>query len=96
VLVQAAAAGTPYVAFDVEGVREVLALGARGSAVGLGDLDGVVAAVASWLSTRSADREPVADLSSWSPDAIASAYRAVLGRVVPVPASGVQHLSSVG
>jgi glycosyltransferase involved in cell wall biosynthesis len=96
VLVQAAAAGTPYVAFDVEGVREVLALGARGSAVGHGDLDGVVAAVASWLSTRSADREPVADLSSWSPDAIASAYRAVLGRVVPVPASGVQHLSSVG
>ena len=33
VLVQSAAAGTPFVAFDVEGVREVLALGARGSAV---------------------------------------------------------------
>jgi glycosyltransferase involved in cell wall biosynthesis len=93
VLVQAAAAGTPYVAFDVEGVREVLALGARGSAVELGRLDGVVAAVAHWLATRSQDRDPVADLTSWSPDRIAAAYRAVVHRVLPVPA---QPLTSVG
>lgn len=84
VLVQAAATGTPYVAFDVEGVREVLALGAQGTAVRPGDLAGAVGAVASWLSTRGEPREPRADLSSWAPEAITAAHRAALGTVVPL------------
>jgi glycosyltransferase involved in cell wall biosynthesis len=77
--VQAAAAGTPFVSFDVEGVREILTLGARGAAVPLGRLDEVADAVEHWLGHgRTAGLEPVADLSSWSPAAIAAAYRAVI------------------
>ncbi|MGY1779695.1 glycosyltransferase [Geodermatophilus sp. SYSU D01036] len=78
VLVQAAAAGTPFVAHDVEGVREVLALGARGSAVPPGRLGDVVAAAERWLVAAPAgDREPVTDLSSWSERSIAASYRSV-------------------
>jgi len=93
VLVQAAAAGTPFVAFDVEGVREVLALGARGDAVPLGGLDAAVDAAVHRLGAGApAAGAPVADLSSWAPDAIAGAYRATFGEVlgatrVPVPVS---------
>jgi glycosyltransferase involved in cell wall biosynthesis len=82
VLVQSAAAGTPFVAFDVEGVREVLALGARGSAVPLGRLDGVVDAAQRWLRAAPAHGEPQIDLCSWSPESIAGSYRAVFGRVL--------------
>jgi glycosyltransferase involved in cell wall biosynthesis len=84
VLVQAAAAGTPFVAFDVEGVREILALGARGDAVPLGRLDAVVEAARRRLATGAAGAEPRADLSSWTPDAIAGAYRAAFARVLPL------------
>ena len=80
-LVQSAAAGTPFVAFDVEGVRELLALGARGAAVPLGRLDAVADAVVQQL-TAAQDGEPVADLSSWSPDAIEASYRSVVERVL--------------
>ena len=90
VLVQSAAAGTPFVAFDVEGVQEILALGARGSSVPHGRLDAVVDAVEQWLSgSRTAEREPVADLSSWAPEAIAGSYRRVIGAVLPpAPTTG--------
>jgi glycosyltransferase involved in cell wall biosynthesis len=88
VLVQSAATGTPFVAFDVEGVRELIALGAEGSAVPVGDVGAAAAAVADWLAAPTG-REPRADLSSWSPEAIEAAYRGVLDRVlgvaVPVP-----------
>lgn len=78
VLVQAAAVGTPFVSFDVEGVRELISLGAAGAAVPLGDLDAVVDAAASQLTGRAVGtREPVADLSSWAPESIRSAYRTV-------------------
>jgi glycosyltransferase involved in cell wall biosynthesis len=106
VLVQSAAVGTPFVAFDVEGVREILALGAEGSAVPLGRMDAVADAVASWLSpTAVVVREPVADLSSWSPEVIAASYRAVVEaaldsgrpmpakarRLVPIPRSAPER-----
>jgi glycosyltransferase involved in cell wall biosynthesis len=85
VLVQSAAAGTPFVSFDVEGVREILALGARGAAVPLGRLDAVVDGVQHWLERgRSEGREPVADLSSWSPEAISASYRAVVESALDV------------
>jgi glycosyltransferase involved in cell wall biosynthesis len=83
VLVQAAAAGTPFVSFDVEGVRELLALGAVGAAVPPGDIDAVVDAASHQLRSRDGARgEPTVDLSSWSPDAIRSAYREVFTTVL--------------
>jgi glycosyltransferase involved in cell wall biosynthesis len=91
VLVQAAAAGTPFVAFDVEGVREVLALGARGDAVPLGRLDAVVDAARRRLSVGPLEGEPRADLSSWSADAIADAYRAAFARVLPLTPVAVRE-----
>jgi glycosyltransferase involved in cell wall biosynthesis len=84
VLVQAAAAGTPFVAFDVEGVREIIALGAQGSAVPHGRLDAAVEAVERWLTgDPPTEREPRADLASWTPSAIAGSYREVIGAVLP-------------
>ncbi|MDK3257093.1 glycosyltransferase [Blastococcus capsensis] len=81
VLVQAAACGTPFVAFDVEGVRELVSLGAAGVAVPLGRLDEVAEALAEVLAGGAAE-EPSADLSSWSAHAITSGYRDVLQRVL--------------
>jgi len=94
VLVQSAAAGTPFVAFDVEGVREVLALGARGSAVPLGRLDAVVSAAQRWLRTGADDGEPPVDLSSWSPESIAASYRAAIGRVLGMTPEPARELLS--
>ncbi|WP_369132361.1 glycosyltransferase family 4 protein [Modestobacter sp. I12A-02662] len=76
VLVQAAAVGTPFVAFDVEGVREVLALGAAGSVVPLGSVEEAADEVARWLGA--AEREPQADLSSWTRESITASYRSVV------------------
>lgn len=82
VLVQAAAYGTPFVAFDVDGVGELLGLGARGVAVPFGGTDGgtdgVAAALADVLTDPEATGEPVADLSSWTPAAIAAGHRRVV------------------
>jgi glycosyltransferase involved in cell wall biosynthesis len=96
VLVQSAASGTPFVAFDVEGVRELLALGAAGSAVPHGRLDAVVEAVERWLPDAENDRGPVADLSSWSPDSITAGYRQVIGAVLPTAAQARPHPSKPG
>jgi len=60
-------------------VREVLKLGAEGSAVPLGRLDDAADAVTAWLSPGAvAIRQPVADLSGWSPAVIEASYRAVV------------------
>jgi glycosyltransferase involved in cell wall biosynthesis len=87
VLVQSAAAGTPFVSFDVEGVREIIALGASGTAVQLGRLDDVADAVEHWLTKEAAGDDVTADLSSWSPQAIAASYRAVVDRVLTAEAA---------
>lgn len=88
VLVQAAAQGTPFVAFDVEGVRELVSLGAAGDALPLGDLDAVADAATRRLTAGPGSaRDPVADLSSWSPEEIRAAYRRVLLEVLAVRAS---------
>jgi glycosyltransferase involved in cell wall biosynthesis len=86
VLVQSAAAGTPFVSFDVEGVREIIALGAAGTAVPLGRLGDVADSVEHWLGEAPA-AEATADLSSWSPQAIAASYRAVVDRVLTAEAA---------
>ncbi len=83
VLVQSAAEGTPFVAFEVEGVREVLSLGAAGAVVPRGDLAGVVdTAYLALTGLRPVPAEPVADLSSWSPESIRSAYRNVMRKAL--------------
>jgi hypothetical protein len=56
----------------------LLGLGARGVAVPFGGTDRVVAALADALTDTAATREPVADLSSWSPAAIAAGHRRVV------------------
>ena len=86
VLVQAAAAGVPFVSYDVDGAREVLALGAVGSVVPLGAVDAAADALASLLRTAPAGTRTV-DVSSWDTDVIYSAYRRVVNDVV-----GVAHV----
>lgn len=77
VLVQAAAAGTPFVAYEVDGVAELLALGARGVAIPLGDLDRAADATASCLDAAADDHEPRCELTEWAPPAVTAGHRAV-------------------
>jgi glycosyltransferase involved in cell wall biosynthesis len=76
VLVQAAAAGTPFVSYEVDGAGELLDLGAVGAVVPTGDLPAAADALDRVLSLG----RPAAtvDLTSWSPDVIAEGYRRVL------------------
>ena len=83
VLVQAAAVGTPFVAYEVDGVQELLELGAAGLVVAPGALEDAAEAIQAVLAAeRSA---PAADLSSWSPDEIARRYREVIEPLIEVP-----------
>ncbi len=87
VLVQAAAAGVPFVSYDVDGAREVLALGAVGSVVALGAVDAAADALAHLLQTAPAGTRTV-DVGSWDTDVIYSAYRRVVDDVVGVSRAG--------
>ena len=81
VLIQAAAAGVPFVSFDVDGAREVIGLGALGEVVDLGDVDGAADGVVRALEARSAGGRRV-DVSSWDTAVIHDRYRSVIGEVV--------------
>ena len=86
VLVQAAAAGTPFVSYEVDGARELLDLGAVGAVVPTGDLPAAADALGRVLSL---DRPAMTlDLASWSPDAIAEGYRRVLHPLVHASLAG--------
>lgn len=75
VLVQAAAAGVPFVAYPADGVRELIEMGARGVIVE----DPQAAAVAAARLIRTdADGPGVIDLSSWEPTVIHDAYRSLI------------------
>lgn len=63
VLVQAAMCGTPFVAYDVDGAREMIALGARGRTARLGDEAALGRAIAAELDDDEA--RPVLDRSTW-------------------------------
>lgn len=80
VLVQAAASGTPFVAFDVDGTRELLDEGAIGSIVPLGDVAAAARAAAAVLAAR--ERAAAIDVTSWGADAIAAGYRRLLGSLL--------------
>lgn len=82
VLVQSATSGTPFVAFDVDGVRELLSIGAVGEVVALGDVAGVVAAARRRLEAPVTWSEPTIDRSSWSREAVEAAYRSVAHAVM--------------
>ncbi len=81
VLIQSAAAGTPFVTYEVDGGREVVALGASGRVVPRGDVAAAAEATAALL--RAGGEQPrEVDLSSWDPDVIHDSYRRVIGGTV--------------
>ncbi|HET9600555.1 MAG TPA: glycosyltransferase [Acidimicrobiales bacterium] len=80
VLVQAASAGSPFVAYDVDGTNELVELGATGTIVTLGDVAGAAAATAALITSGQRGR-PI-DGRPWSPEAITSGYRAVVEGVL--------------
>jgi glycosyltransferase involved in cell wall biosynthesis len=86
VLVQASAAGLPFVSFEVDGVTELRALGARGRAVPLGDVTAFADAVAIELAADATGPRPERSTwADWDPEVVAARYRAHyerdLGRV---------------
>lgn len=92
VLVQAASAGTPFVAYEVSGTGELLAAGAAGVVGAWGDLDAVVDGVHSVLDgdVRAAD---VVDLREWDPEVVRGRHAAVLEDVL---AGGRERVRSAG
>ena len=97
VLVQAAAAQTPFVAYAVDGVRELMDLGAEGVAVPLGNVQAAAAATRALLSRGRTAPRPSMDFSAWSPEAISAGYRRVIRDALtqPAGASGRPSLEAV-
>lgn len=97
VLVQAAAAGTPFVAYEVDGVSELLAAGAEGTVVPQGDEVAAARAAARALAEGSV-ASGVPDLSQWSAAEIADRYRALVTALLGTPLEPVrlQRGSGVG
>jgi glycosyltransferase involved in cell wall biosynthesis len=81
VLIQAAVAGTPFVAYHVDGVQELLDLGAVGTSVPIGDVRGVATAIVDVL--RVGARGTSIDRREWAPDKIAQDYRALINTALP-------------
>lgn len=81
VLIQAAAAGVPFVTYDVDGGREVLGLGAEGVVVPLGDVPAAAEALVHLLTTVPAGHRTV-DVRSWDTNVIYASYRSVVDDIV--------------
>jgi thymidylate kinase len=88
VLVQAAAAGTPFVTTDVDGVDELLELGAPGKVVDVGDVIGAARAALPYLRWPVERNGPTIDLSSWDPRQVQEGYRDLVGSVLATTPSG--------
>ena len=92
VLVQAASCGLPFVAYDVDGVRELAALGAEGRVVvPVGDEGALASAIAAELDQSPRSQAVAVDPSVWSAwdpatvaDQYRTAYEADLGRRLDV------------
>jgi glycosyltransferase involved in cell wall biosynthesis len=82
VLVQAGAIGTPFVAYDVDGVRELISLRADGTVVPVGDLRAAAGAAALALSSQPDSSRGRVDLSSWDPMQIQLGYRRLIDGVL--------------
>lgn len=81
-LVQAAAVGTPFVASAVDGVRELIRLGAEGAVVPLDGVAAAAEATARIVGREPRPKRPSIDLTSWSPRAIREGYRTLIGKVM--------------
>jgi glycosyltransferase involved in cell wall biosynthesis len=81
VLIQAAAAGLPFVTYDVDGGREVVAMGAVGQVVPLGDVERAACGLVRLLRAP-ASRQRRIDVSSWDPTVIAASYRSVVDDIL--------------
>jgi glycosyltransferase involved in cell wall biosynthesis len=88
VLVQASAAGTPFVAYAVDGVEELLRLGASGIAVSPGDLDAVARETSKWLRLGRGGARSTLDLSHWSTEFVRSGYRSLVSTVLESNGNG--------
>jgi len=95
VLVQAAAAGTPFVATDVDGADELLELGAPGKVVNVGDVVGAARAALPYLRWPVERSGPTIDLSSWSPDRVRAGYRDLVSSVLAAEQDGRRHTGRV-
>ena len=88
VLVQAAAFDTPFIAYDVDGVRELRELGARGRIVPLGDRPAATAAVRDVLGWAPGEGRSSIDLAAWTRPAIHAGYRDLFASVLPNVSTG--------
>jgi glycosyltransferase involved in cell wall biosynthesis len=80
VLVQAAVTGTPFASFDVDGARELLALGATGTIAPIGADPVLVAHAVALLGARRVASPPwdADTLAQWDPAHVRAQYRAAL------------------
>ncbi|NLV55589.1 MAG: glycosyltransferase family 4 protein [Acidimicrobiales bacterium] len=76
VLVQAAMVGVPFVAHDVDGVRELIDGGAAGRVVPLGDRDRFADALRTLLARRERRVAPRSRWAEWGLDHVGRRYRA--------------------
>jgi glycosyltransferase involved in cell wall biosynthesis len=82
VLVQAAALDTPFVAYHVDGVDELLEMGARGRAVPIGDVGAAADATAEILGWPGTPAAPSIDLTDWSASTIRHGYLQLFSSVL--------------
>ena len=87
VLVQAAALDTPFVAYRVDGVRELIDLGARGRTISIGDVVGAADAVVEVLGWPRGASAASIDLTEWTPAAIRRGYQDLFGSVMRLNAA---------
>jgi glycosyltransferase involved in cell wall biosynthesis len=99
VLVQASVLGRPWVAYDVDGARELIELGAPGTLVPLGDVAAAAQATRWIIDSPVPGRLPKFDASPWAPDVIAAAHRHVVEAVFAgrrgLPAETSQYAGTV-
>jgi glycosyltransferase involved in cell wall biosynthesis len=76
VLVQAAAVGTPFVAYEVDGARELLDRGATGSVVEQGAVEEAARASGSWIERHTVG--PLFDLREWHVAITRACYRSMV------------------
>ena len=78
-LVQAAALDTPFVAYRVDGVRELIDLGARGQTISIGDVAGAADALVEVLGWPRGAAAASIDLTEWTPAVIRRGYQDLFG-----------------
>ncbi len=90
VLVQAAMVGTPFVSYDVDGVRELIEMGCFGRSVSLFEEESFVDEVVDVLRTKD-PKGPLDEsmFASWQHDQIMEDYRKVFGGLLKLPTESV-------